>query len=125
MYVMIESSADKLLDNGPKRQIKGLSEVYSSVLLQGVNSSIQNRNNRLKIIRVLQFKYQSAMGGYSGVIGQHWGVCYRYRWERGHVSGRGGDHTMAPNSGYVFCIPPPGAGRMSAEAQWAFVPKSY
>ena len=48
-------------------------EVYFKVLLQGVDSNIKvEAGKRLKSLTVLQYIYKSIMGGYSGVMGQHW-----------------------------------------------------
>ena len=44
--VLLGSVADRLLDNGPMGRVKGISEVYCNVLLQGVNSSIQHRSKK-------------------------------------------------------------------------------
>ena len=68
-------------------------EVYFKVLLQGVKCKSSSRGRqRLKSLTVLQYIYKSIMGGYSGVRGQHWGMCLQVKVGEGHVSGRGSSY---------------------------------
>ena len=87
MRILIESAADNLWTVDQRAESKvSLRSIPACPCRESIPASNVEILKRLKYITVFQFKYQSAMGGYSGVMGQPWGVLevfYRYKWEKG------------------------------------------